>query len=159
MSAFTSANNDQIFWDDKDLLGHFPSSKKDVPERPQVKGNQYLINGEIRTFNKKSEDIATAIYVGGERVVLTQFGMCDKEVALEALSAAQKAWGKGLGKWPTATIQERVKAMHGFLEDFKAAKEDMAKLLMWDICKSEKDALEEVDRTIGELTLFIIIFD
>jgi glyceraldehyde-3-phosphate dehydrogenase (NADP+) len=109
-----------------------------------------VLNGEIKTFTKKSEPIATAIYAGGERVVISEFGMCDKDVALEALAAAQGAWGKGLGKWPTMSIQDRVKAMHGFLQDYKAGKQQMAELLMWDICKSAKDANDEIDRTIGQ---------
>jgi glyceraldehyde-3-phosphate dehydrogenase (NADP+) len=150
MSPFSPANNDQISLDDKDLLGLFPASKNDLPKRPNVKGNQYLLNGEVRTFDKKSQPIATAIHVGDERVVLTDLGMCDNEVALEALHAAQKAWDSGFGAWPSAAIQDRVRAMHGFLEDFKNAKEHMARLLLWDICKSEKDAKDEIDRTVGK---------
>jgi glyceraldehyde-3-phosphate dehydrogenase (NADP+) len=107
------------------------------------------VNGEIKTFTKSSDKIETAIYAGSERVVISEFARCDKEVALEALEAAQKAWGKGLGQWPSMKIQDRVKAMHGFLEDYKAAKGEMAELLMWDICKSKKDAEDEIDRTIG----------
>jgi glyceraldehyde-3-phosphate dehydrogenase (NADP+) len=80
--------------------------------------------------------------------------MCDKDVALEALAAAQGAWGKGRGKWPTMSIQDRVKAMHGFLQDYKAGKQQMAELLMWDICKSTKDANDEIDRTIGQSMRF-----
>jgi glyceraldehyde-3-phosphate dehydrogenase (NADP+) len=98
------------------------------------------VNGEIRTFTKKSQPIATAIYAGG-----------DKDTAMDALAAAQRAWDRGLGTWPTMSIQGRVKAMHGFLQDYKAGKQQMAELLMWDICKSAKDANDEIDRTIGKL--------
>jgi glyceraldehyde-3-phosphate dehydrogenase (NADP+) len=150
MSPFSPADNDQISLDDKGLLRLFPASKDDLPERPEVTGNQYLLNGEVRTFDKKSQPIATAIHAGDERVVLTDFGMCDNEVALKALQAAQKAWDNGFGVWPSATIQDRTRAMYEFLEDFKNAKEEMARLLMWDICKSEKDAKDEIDRTIGK---------
>ncbi|EIN05485.1 aldehyde dehydrogenase [Punctularia strigosozonata HHB-11173 SS5] len=146
--AFKPANNDQIVTDCKELEALFPSSKEKLPHVPSYKGNQYLVNGEVKTFTKSTTKIATAIYAGAERVVISEFARCDKDVALEALKAAQDAWGRGLGAWPRATIQERVKAMHGFLLDYKAAKEQMVELLMWDICKSRKDAEDEIDRTI-----------
>ncbi|KAH9832237.1 aldehyde dehydrogenase [Rhodofomes roseus] len=147
MSAFKPANNDHILTDDKELRALFPKSRSTI-KPPSFKGCQYLVHGEIKTFTKATEPIATAIYAGDERVVISEFARCDKEVALEALEAAQAAWDKGRGKWPNSTIQERVRAMHGFLQDYKAAREEMAELLMWDICKSKKDATDEIDRTI-----------
>ena len=149
MSAFKPHNNDRISTEDKQLHALFPKSRTDVAP-PSFEGCQYLVNGEIKTFTKATEPIATAIYAGGERIVVSEFAMCDKDVALEALTAAQAAWDKGRGKWPNSTIQERVKAMYGFLQDYKTAREEMAELLMWDICKSKKDATDEIDRTIGE---------
>jgi glyceraldehyde-3-phosphate dehydrogenase (NADP+) len=151
MFAFTPANNDKISWDDKELLSHFPSSKDKVPKWPSVTGNQYLVDGEILEFTKATEPISTAIYAGDERVTISSFARCDKDVAMRALDAATRAWDRGRGKWPQASIQERVKAMFGFMQDFKAAKQELADLLMWDICKSAKDAADEVDRTIGNI--------
>lgn len=149
MSAFKPANNDCISIEDKELDALFPKAKTDVAP-PSFKGCQYLVNGEIKTFTKATEPIATAIYAGDERIVVSEFAMCDKGVALEALAAAQAAWDKGRGEWPNSAIQERVRVMCGFLQDYKTAREEMAEFMMWDICKSKKDATDEIDRTIGE---------
>ena len=46
-------------------------------------------------------------------------------------------------------MKERADRMAAFLEDFKKLKDQLVDALMWDICKSRKDATDEVDRTIG----------
>ena len=149
MSAFTSANNDTVTTDDAILAKAFPTSKADL-NIPQITGNLYLIDGEIKEFTKATEAIATAIYVGGkDRIQISTFGRCDKDVALAAVDAASRAWDRGLGEWPQASVVKRAAALKAFLVDFKARKQLLADLLMWDICKTRKDAMDEVERTIG----------
>lgn len=152
MTAFKPANNNKITVDDRSLLQLFPKSVDSLKSHPpQVKGNQYLLNGEIREFTKSTDPVCSVITTqDGQQVNLTTFGRCDKEIALEALDVAHRAFDKGRGQWPRMSMEERAKRMSAFLEDFKKIKDQLVELLMWDICKSRKDAVDEVERTIGE---------
>jgi len=64
------------------------------------------------------------------------------------LVAAERAYDFGRGKWPTMSPRERIGHMEKYLAGLKAKKEEIANLLMWEICKTAADATKEVDRTI-----------
>lgn len=148
MSAFKPANNDKIVTDDQSLLQLFPKSV-DQLKPPKVRGNTYLLNGEIREFTESTDPVSSVITAqDGKAANLTTFARCNKEIAMQALDAAYKAFDKGRGEWPRMSMQERARRMSAFLEDFKRIKDQLVELLMWDICKSKKDATDEVDRTI-----------
>ena len=73
---------------------------------------------------------------------------------MEALDSSEKAFSKGRGTWPKMSMRERIDRMAAFLEDFKTLKDELVAALMWDICKSARDATDEVDRTIGAFRSF-----
>ncbi len=68
--------------------------------------------------------------------------------ALEALKAAEKAFQRGQGIWPTMRVGERLKCMEIFVEKMKLHREEVVKLLMWEICKNKSDSYKEFDRTV-----------
>ena len=45
-------------------------------------------------------------------------------------------------------VSERLKCMHNFVEKMKLHREEVVKLLMWEICKNKSDAYKEFDRTV-----------
>jgi glyceraldehyde-3-phosphate dehydrogenase (NADP+) len=59
-----------------------------------------------------------------------------------------KAWGGGAGYWPTLSLQDRSAATEKFLSGLVARREEIVKLLIWEIGKSVGDANKEFDRTI-----------
>ena len=67
---------------------------------------------------------------------------------LEALDAAYKAYDKGQGLWPTMRVVDRIECMEEFAEQMKTKREEVVKLLMWEIGKSLPDSEKEFDRTI-----------
>lgn len=150
MSAFRPANFDKIITDDQSLLQLYPKSV-DQLNPPQVRSNTYLLNGEIREFTGSTDPVSSVITTqDGKKVNLITFARCNKDIAMQALDTAYNAFDKGRGEWPRMSMLERAKRMSAFLEDFKKIKDQLAELLMWDICKSKKDATDEVERTIGK---------
>jgi glyceraldehyde-3-phosphate dehydrogenase (NADP+) len=67
---------------------------------------------------------------------------------LEALRAAEQAYGQGRGRWPTMSVGDRIRHMEDFAYRMQAKKADIVKLLMWEIGKSLLDAEKEFDRTV-----------
>jgi glyceraldehyde-3-phosphate dehydrogenase (NADP+) len=152
-AAFQPANKDRIITDDQSLNQLFPESLDEL-NPPKVYGNTYLLNGEIREFMESTEPIGSVITTqDGKQANLATFARCNKDIAVQALDAAYKAFDKGRGQWPRMSMDERAKRMVDFLEDFKKIKDQLTELLVWDICKSRKDATDEVKRTIGECFL------
>ena len=72
----------------------------------------------------------------------------DEASALKALAAADKAYNKGQGKWPTMKVAERIACMERFAELMKLQRDKVVKLLMWEIGKNLADSEKEFDRTV-----------
>ena len=67
---------------------------------------------------------------------------------MEALKSAEKAYDRGQGLWPTMKVQSRIAAMEKFVSQMKTKREEVVKLLMWEIGKSLPDSQKEFDRTV-----------
>ncbi len=111
---------------------------------------QYLVNGELREWTGKTAEVHTPILLrsGQPNAPIGCFPMLTKEVSLEALDAAVKAYDSGRGAWPTSSVSFRIAAMERFLEGLQNKRGEIANILMWEICKTQPDAAKEVDRTI-----------
>lgn len=127
---------------------------KPIPETRQIKEvihqNQYLIAGELRHWEGETTEVHSTIS-STEEYAPTLLGsiptMGEKE-ALEALDAACNAYGKGQGLWPTMKIKDRIACMENFVKQMETKREEVVKLLMWEIGKSEPDSYKEFDRTV-----------
>ena len=62
------------------------------------------------------------------------------------------AFNKGLGVWPQMSVKERIQCVEKFTTGLKARREEIANILMWEICKNKADAFKEVDRTIDYIS-------
>ena len=67
--------------------------------------------------------------------------------SLEALDAAVKAYDLGHGRWPTMSVTERIEHVESFLGAMRRKRDEVVKLLMWEIGKTLKDSEKEFDRT------------
>ncbi|MBK9035369.1 MAG: aldehyde dehydrogenase family protein [Myxococcales bacterium] len=115
---------------------------------------QWLCAGEIRTWAGATEPVRSPVCVVDAAGALTPVdlgpvAMLDRAAALEALAAARTAWDHGRGPWPTMRIGERIERMQTFVAGMRAAREDLVRLLMWEIGKTRKDSETEVDRTVS----------
>ena len=110
----------------------------------------YLVGGELKEWKGKTTQVHSSIS-STETYAPTLLGstpdMGEPE-ANEALDAALKAYGKGQGTWPTMHVKDRISCMEIFVEKMKTKRQEVVKLLMWEIGKSLPDSEKEFDRTV-----------
>ncbi len=110
----------------------------------------YLVNGELREWTGSTSKVFSTIS-STDTYKPTLLGsipdMGEKE-ALEALDAATGAYNRGQGAWPTMLVKDRIGCMEVFVEKMKTKREEIVKLLMWEIGKSLPDSQKEFDRTV-----------
>ncbi|MDB4611790.1 NADP-dependent glyceraldehyde-3-phosphate dehydrogenase [Flavobacteriaceae bacterium] len=127
-----------------------------VPKEFQIqpyKCDQYLVNGQLKTWKGNTTNVYSTIQSSNDvgEMVPTLLGSIpdmETESAIEALNAAEMAFQRGQGLWPTMKVGDRLKCMETFVEKMKEHREEVVKLLMWEICKNKSDSYKEFDRTV-----------
>ena len=128
----------------------------EIPEayRPKLTAfNQYLVDGELKTWNGKMAEVYSTIRTENEKgeMVPTLLGSVpdmESAPALEALESAKRAFDRGKGQWPTMRVRERLTCLERFADKMKLHREEIVKLLMWEIGKTLADSEKEFDRTV-----------
>ena len=113
----------------------------------------YLIDGQIGTWNGSTAEVYSSIQTEKENgdfgpTLLGTVPDMDEDSAIKALHAADKAYHKGQGQWPTMKVSERVACMQKFVDLMKLKREEVVKLIMWEIGKNLNDSQKEFDRTV-----------
>ena len=111
----------------------------------------FLINGEIGEWNGEMVDVYSTVLSQNDTDEYTFLGTTPKmdEVhALKALDSADNAFKNGTGKWPTMKVYERIKCMEKFVLKMQSKRDEVVKLLMWEIGKNLNDSEKEFDRTV-----------
>ncbi|TYP72815.1 NADP-dependent glyceraldehyde-3-phosphate dehydrogenase [Aquimarina intermedia] len=117
----------------------------------------YLIDGEIKEWKGSTTKVFSSIQSPNKENVMkpTLLGSVPdmgEETALEASYAAEKAFNRGQGLWPTLPVKERIKCLENFVEKMRLERELVSKLLMWEIGKTRIDSYKEFDKTITYIT-------
>lgn len=138
------------------LQAAFPL-EKDIPESVRLSQplhqKRILINGEFLPWEGPVHTVYSQIFVKkeGQEPAPLEIGSyplaTEKEAAL-ALEAALAAHDYGRGEWPSMGAEGRIKALEGFTRGLKEHREEIVKLIVWEIAKSVADAEKEFDRTI-----------
>ncbi len=129
-------------------------SMESVPNEYKLDGyivqNEYLLDGEIKYHNGAMHDVYSPICTNEDNkpVFLGSYPMLKKEDAFLALESSLKAYNKGMGDWPQMKVKERIKAVELFVKKMKPKRDEVVKLLMWEIGKNLADSQKEFDRTI-----------
>ncbi len=117
-----------------------------------IEQREYLVNGEMRTWEGKTQDVWSPIYVktenGLEQKRIGSYPITDPADAMEVLDAAVKAFNNGRGEWPSMSVSQRIDAVEKFTQKMIAKRVEVVKLLMWEIGKSLGDSRKEFDRTV-----------
>ncbi len=132
------------------------ATEDSVPEEYRIvspiEQRQYLCDGSIREWTGPQQDVLSPICEVIDGVVrqkrIGSYPLLKEQQALEALDAAGRAYDHGRGAWPTMSVEERIKHVEAFVYRMKEQREDVVKLLMWEIGKTLPDAGKEFDRTI-----------
>ena len=115
-----------------------------------IQQSTYLVDGELKPWNGDTAEVFSTISSTEEykKTLLGTVPQLGATEALEALDAACNAYDKGKGEWPTMKVAQRIACMEKFVEQMKTKREEVVKLLMWEIGKTLADSQKEFDRTI-----------
>ncbi|MDQ8006570.1 MAG: NADP-dependent glyceraldehyde-3-phosphate dehydrogenase [Pedobacter sp.] len=133
----------------------FPA-EADIPAAYALDGpldqRSYLSNGDMLTWSGDVHTVLSPICIktakGLERKLIGTYPLCGENEAQIALDAAVAAYNNGRGEWPTMSVAQRIECVEKFTRDIMAKKEEVVKLIMWEIGKTYGDSVKEFDRTI-----------
>ena len=112
---------------------------------------EYLINGELKSWTGNLNPVMSPVCIreGNQlkQQVIGNTPLLTSKESLEALDAAVKAYDLGHGLWPTMSVTQRIEHVEKFLQAMRLKRDEVVKLLMWEIGKTLKDSQKEFDRT------------
>ena len=137
-----------------DLSVIFPA-ENDIPPQfritQTIEQREYLVGGELLIWNGKLNPVLSPVFLKeGNAFTQKEIGstpLLTITESLAALDAAVKAYDLGQGAWPTMSVAERIEHVEKFLASMRKQRDEVVKLLMWEIGKTLKDSEKEFDRT------------
>lgn len=113
---------------------------------------EYLSGGEMKPWNGDVHTVLSPICIktpeGLQRKVIGSYPLCGQEEAMASLDDAEKAYNNGRGEWPTMPVDKRIACVEKFTGKMIEKKDEVVKLIMWEIGKSYADSVKEFDRTV-----------
>jgi glyceraldehyde-3-phosphate dehydrogenase (NADP+) len=125
-----------------------------IPEQYRIESaivhSQYLVGGELHSWDGATAQVYSTISSTADYAPTLLGSVPDmgEEAALDALDAALRAYDKGKGAWPTMKVRDRIGCMEKFVRQMEQKREEIVRLLMWEIGKSLPDSQKEFDRTV-----------
>jgi len=117
-----------------------------------IEQREYLINGELKIWQGPLNPVASPVFTkrgnSFEQEIIGSTPLLTSKESLDALEAAVKAYDMGQGLWPTMSVTDRIEHVENFLAGMRKKRDEVVKLLMWEIGKTLKDSEKEFDRTI-----------
>jgi glyceraldehyde-3-phosphate dehydrogenase (NADP+) len=137
-------------------IQHIFPAENAIPEafrlQEPLHQREMLINGEMVPWNGTVQEVHSPVYVktgqGLERLLIGSYPLAGQAEADAALEAAVQAFDNGRGEWPTMPIAERIACMEKFTGRMIEMKDEIVRLLMYEIGKSLTDSTKEFDRTV-----------
>jgi glyceraldehyde-3-phosphate dehydrogenase (NADP+) len=106
----------------------------------------------VREWTGPCQDVLSPLYAQGpdglKPVPLGSYPLMREEDALQALGSARRAYANGSGEWPTMSVADRIRHVEDFVGRMQARRDEVVRLLMWEIAKPLPDARKEFDRTV-----------
>ena len=131
----------------------YSSIPKEYSIDQPIAHSTYLIDGQVGSWNGSTAEVYSSIQTKSKNgefgpTLLGTVPDMDEDSALKALQAADNAFHKGQGQWPTMKVSERVACMQKFVDLMQLKREEVVKLIMWEIGKNLSDSQKEFDRTV-----------
>jgi glyceraldehyde-3-phosphate dehydrogenase (NADP+) len=112
----------------------------------------YLLDGQVRTWEGPLVDVSSPVCLRQNgtrsRPIIGHVPSMDEAAAMAGLEGAARAWDNGRGPWPTSSVSARIDAVEQFVSRMLEVRDEVVKLLMWEIGKSLEDSRKEFDRTV-----------
>ncbi len=117
---------------------------------------EYLVDGTLLTWKGPLQTVISPLWVTEkDRLVPQVVGhapLLTPEAALQALTAAKRAYADGRGAWPTMSVGERIESVQRFTKEMNGKREKIIRLLMWEVGKPLREAQREFDRAVACIT-------
>ncbi|HEY0610699.1 MAG TPA: NADP-dependent glyceraldehyde-3-phosphate dehydrogenase [Chitinophaga sp.] len=134
----------------------FPETEEAVPAEyrlpAEIHQREYLSGGEMKPWSGDVHTVVSPIGIrtanGLERKVIGSYPLCSAAEAMASLDDALAAYDDGRGEWPTMPVSERIACLEKFTGKMIERKQEVVKLIMWEIGKSFTDSVKEFDRTV-----------
>lgn len=136
------------------LPGQISPDALDIPadcRQPRLDERRYLVGGELREWNGPTREVVSPLYVDGEPYVIGSCPALTEAESLEAVAAVERAWDNGRGVWPTMRVEDRIAHVEDFAQRMTAVRDQVVRLMVWEICKPLEDCRAEFDRTVAYL--------
>ena len=113
-----------------------------------VEQTEYLIGGEIRRWSGPRRAVFSPVCLEGaggiQQAFLGSYPSLTAKESLQALDAAERAYDHGRGPWPTMPVAERIRHVEEFARRMEARRDEVVRLLMWEIGKTPAGLREGV---------------
>lgn len=125
------------------------NSKKYIINKT-IDQNTYLVDGQLKSWSGETAEVYSTISSTEEYAptLLGTIPQLGEKEAIAALNSATNAFDKGKGIWPTMKVIDRISCMEKFVAQMKTKRDEVVKLLMWEIGKTLSDSEKEFDRTV-----------
>jgi glyceraldehyde-3-phosphate dehydrogenase (NADP+) len=117
-----------------------------------IQQREYLCDGVVRNWDGLLQEVLSPLceMVDGtaQQKLIGSYPLLTEEQAMETLDAACRAYDHGRGEWPTMSVEARIRHVEDFSNQMEQKRDEVVKLLMWEIGKTLPDAEKEFDRTV-----------
>lgn len=118
-----------------------------------IEQREYLVDGVLQTWNGPLQTVLSPLWLTVKDnpvpQVIGHAPLLTSEAALQALMAAKRAYANGRGVWPTMSVGERIECVQRFTEEMRGKREEIIRLLMWEVGKPLREAQREFDRAVA----------
>jgi len=148
-------NNSPIYENNlRDLFPYHDEIPESIKIQHPKNQNRILINGELREWTGGFHEVYSPIFIknkdnkGIEKLRIGSYPIATVKETNEALLSAVNAYNGGRGIWPAMHMSERINHHNHFVNEMLIKKQEIVKLIVWEIGKTLTDAEKEFDRTI-----------
>mgnify|MGYP005842798721 CR=1 FL=1 len=128
----------------------------DIPAAVRVgyyaQGARYLMDGRVCEWSGPCQEVFSPVCVSVGAAPapfrLGHYPLMTPSESIQALDAACRAYGSGCGEWPTMSVHDRIHRVEAFIPRMQAVRDEVVRLLVWEIGKALPDARKEFDRTV-----------
>ena len=138
----------------KDSFPSFDTIPDNARLKTQIHQKSILINGKLIEWDGPTHMVFSPILVNNssegktEKYLIGSYPLGTPKEASEALAAAVKAYNNGRGEWSSMSIGERISHLKDFTYKMVSRKNEIVKLIVWEIGKTFADAEKEFERTV-----------
>ncbi|WFS61566.1 aldehyde dehydrogenase family protein [Pseudodesulfovibrio thermohalotolerans] len=112
----------------------------------------YLLDGRIMQWDGEMERVDSVIETAVDGVYTPKhLGSCpvmDEAAGAAAVASTLAAWDNGMGLWPTMGVADRIGHVEELTRRMIEARDEIARLMLWEIGKPYRECLVEFDRTV-----------